>query len=163
MCEKLPRLLPRRTSLQPAPKARKPLVDPAQLPDAVPDAPRGAQMGDQRADEPLGADKPSPPRVAQGVPALPAGVPHGAAECLSTGFAAGFAAGADDVTVTCTTPGGTVTAHAKRTPPHSPAQQQASATARAAGTVRPAAAAAPAAAAIATAAPRMCIPLSPAP
>ena len=31
-------------------------------------------MSDQRADEPLGADKPSPPlRVAQGVPALPAG------------------------------------------------------------------------------------------
>ena len=96
-------------------------------------------MGDQRADDPLGADKPPSPRVARGVPVPAAGVPHGAAECLSTGFAAGFAAGADDVTVTCTRDG-TVTAHAKRTPPHSPAQQQASATARAAGTVRPAAA-----------------------
>tara|TARA_B110001452_G_scaffold29610_1_gene23251 strand:+ start:378 stop:749 length:372 start_codon:yes stop_codon:yes gene_type:complete len=123
-------------------------------------------MSDQRADAPLGPDKSSPPRVAQGVPALPAGVPHGAAEYTERSLAAGaeytersLAAGADNVTVTCTTPGGTVTVHAKRTPPHSPAQPQASATARAAGTVRPAAAAA----AIATAAPRMCTPLSPAP
>ena len=103
----------------------------------MPDATRGAQMSDQRADEPLGADKPSPPRVAHGAPVPSAGVPQGAAEFLT----AGFAAGADDITVTCTTSEATVTAHAKRTPPPSPAQQQqASATARAAGTVRPAAA-----------------------
>ena len=92
-------------------------------------------MSDQRA------DKPSPPRVAQGEPVCGAArtsVPFGAAELFAAG-AELLAAGADDVTVTCTIEG-TVTAHAKRTPPPSPAQQQASATARAAGTVRPAAA-----------------------
>ena len=95
-------------------------------------------MSDQRA------DKPSPPRVAQGEPVCgaSAGVPQGAVEFLSAGFAGGFAAGADDVTVTCTIEG-TLTAHAKRTPPPSPAQQQAYVTARAAGTVRSAAATPP--------------------
>ena len=117
----------------------------------MPDATRGAQMS---------ADKPSPPPVeGEPVGGARASVPLGTAEFSSEFSSASFNAGADDVTVTCTIEG-TVTAHAKRrAPPHSPAQQQASATARAAGTVRPAAATA----AIATAAPRMCIPLSPAP
>ena len=113
---------------------------PPNPPTTCPMPPHCAQMGDQRTDEPLGSDKSSPPRVAHGAPVPSAGVPQGAAEFLSAGFAGGFAVGADDVTVTCITSEATVTGHAKRTPPPSPAQQQASATARAAGTVRPAAA-----------------------
>ena len=45
------------------------------------------------------------PRVAPGVPVPAAGVPHGAAEYTEyteRSLAAGFAAGADAVTVTCT-------------------------------------------------------------
>ena len=93
-------------------------------------------MSDQRADEPLGADKQPLPRVAPGVPVLPAGATLNYNDChighigdnhhhyhASSGPAAVaaaaeytervFAAGADDVTITFTRDG-TVTLHAKR-------------------------------------------------
>ena len=64
------------------------------------------------------------PRVAQGHIELSADVPREVAEFSREFTSASFAAGADDVTVTCTSDG-TVTARAKRTLTSPPTQQQA--------------------------------------